>query len=136
MLRVTKFFCVENLKILMTRFLGYQRCCTIVCSSHTAFSWAVELTEAAIMGMSLMDVWSYWRMLQTTSIAKYTVRFYTRATFFFKKEPKAIFQNKPYPIRRENKAKTLDVLFKKVSSFMCRWDFSSISYLYGWIRLF
>lgn len=41
---------------------------------------------------TLTGVQSYWRVLWTTSIVKYTVRFYTRATFFFKKELKVIFK--------------------------------------------
>lgn len=59
-------------------------------SSPTSFSWAVELPKAGIVGTSLRAVWSYWTMLQTTSIAEYTVRFSTWATFFFKKELKPI----------------------------------------------
>lgn len=88
-LRMAKFFYVENLKILMARSLGYLRCCTGTClSSPASSSWPVELPKAGIVGNSVTGVQSYWRMLQTTSIAKYTVRFYTGATFSLKRSLK------------------------------------------------
>lgn len=89
-LRMAKFFYVENLKILMTRSLGYLRCCMSThLSSPASSSWPVELPKAGIVGNSVTGVQSYWRMLDYQYSQIYCEILY-RGYVFFKKQLKVI----------------------------------------------